>query len=119
VPRFIDIEKKHEVKQLQMTQIPQETQIMFQPDAPVTVVSARLGFFGFSRDFGIWENLRPNTGDEQKQAIWMWFNKSTWGPNNVKVDIWTRYGFRERFFAPDLPRQKNYRRISSSFAPTD
>lgn len=48
------------------------------PDAeqPIKAVSARLGFFGASRDFGIWHESRPKQSADQKDNIWLWFNKS-------------------------------------------
>ncbi len=45
-------------------------------DQPINAVAARLGYFGASRDFGIWYENRPKDSDEQKDNIWLWFNKS-------------------------------------------
>jgi hypothetical protein len=44
---------------------------------PVTIVVARFGSWGFSRDYGIWHDSRPDNNEEQRQALWMWFNKSS------------------------------------------
>lgn len=67
---------------------------------PVKVQIAAFGMFGGSRDFGIWENVRPTNGDEAKKSVWLWFNKSDLGPNTVRVDL-------ENFQRGHLPEQPN------------
>lgn len=55
--------------------------------SPVKVQVAAMGSFGGSRDFGIWENMRPSSGSDQKKTMWLWFNKSDLGPNKVRIDL--------------------------------
>lgn len=46
-----------------------------------------LGLFGFSRDYGIYNQKCPETRFERREKMWMWFNKSTSGPNQGRIDL--------------------------------
>eukprot|EP01038_Epipyxis_sp_PR26KG_P016831 gene16831-23045_t len=50
---------------------------------PVTAVIATLGYFGFSRDYGVWQNTYPSTNDDRQKEIWLWLNKSSVGNMGV------------------------------------
>eukprot|EP01031_Cornospumella_fuschlensis_P043455 gene43455-53126_t len=56
---------------------------------PITVAVAAFGTFGGSRDFGIWEGKRPSGSSEQKNSVWLWFNKSDipGDARNVRIDL--------------------------------
>eukprot|EP01031_Cornospumella_fuschlensis_P044042 gene44042-53844_t len=72
------------------------------PDAnPVTVQIAPYGTWGGSRDFGIWQQQRPKDTTEQNDTVWLWFNKSTVGGGQVRIDL-------ENFVRghnPDFPKK--------------
>jgi hypothetical protein len=53
---------------------------------PVTFVSAALGFFGMSHDFGVWENEYPDKSKDRKEKIWLWFRKRPAG-NDFKINL--------------------------------
>jgi hypothetical protein len=54
---------------------------------PVNVQIAALGTWGGSRDFGVWEGVRPDNSDDANKAVWLWFNKSDISPNHVRIDL--------------------------------
>eukprot|EP00981_Chlorochromonas_danica_P004885 scaffold978_cov172-Ochromonas_danica.AAC.16 len=71
------------------------------PQNPITVQVAALGSWGSSRDYGIWENARPKTGDEASKTVWMWFNKSNITQTQVRIDL---ENFK-RGHIPDQPKK--------------
>ncbi|RYH17890.1 hypothetical protein EON65_27955 [archaeon] len=54
---------------------------------PISVEVAAYGTFGGCRDFGIWEGKRPTGSTEQKNSVWLWFNKSDLPGGNVRIDL--------------------------------
>lgn len=64
--------------------------LIIKPDpdvaAPIRAVTARLGFFGASRDLGVWDANEPDGMDLPKEKIWLWFNKSNTG-GIAKIDL--------------------------------
>jgi hypothetical protein len=53
---------------------------------PITFVSAALGFFGWSHDYGIWENEYPEKSSDRKEQIWLWFRKRKMGAD-FKINL--------------------------------
>lgn len=52
---------------------------------------ARLGTFGGSRDFGVWDGNDPESGKQNRDTMWLWLNKSDVGQNGpyrvVRIDV--------------------------------
>lgn len=51
--------------------------IMADPEIPTAakIVTAPLGYWGMSRDYGVWKDEYPGSYSEAKKKIWLWFNK--------------------------------------------
>ena len=49
-------------------------------------VSKRLGRF-WGRDFGVWKDTLPKSGEDQQEQIQLWFNKSDAGNNKGRIDL--------------------------------
>lgn len=57
------------------------------PIGQVDIAVSRLGYFGMSRDYGIWDKERPPATDDQKKTIWLWFNKSSLPNQEAQIDL--------------------------------
>jgi hypothetical protein len=68
----------------------------------VEIITARLGYFGNSRDYGIWDGFRPDNQKEANKKLWLWFNKG-------EVEKETRVELEN--FTRDDPNIKNKGRI--------
>ncbi len=67
-----------------------ETPKVITPDPPIDqpqlFVSARLGYWGWSHDFGVWNQDRPEKSEDQQETMWLWFRKRDAG-NCMRVNL--------------------------------
>ena len=80
------------------------TVIRADPDfaSPLEVVTKALGYWGMSRDFGVWEKEYPSSKEERTEKMWFWFNKCTSGQNTGRIDLETFEGRGEK---PEDPKK--------------
>lgn len=69
------------------------------PDAPKEIrrepdylttqefVTKRLGYWGMSRDFGVWDKEYPDNKNDRREKMWFWVNKSDDGNNKGRIDL--------------------------------
>ena len=67
--------------------VPKE--IRREPDYLTTqeFVTKRLGYWGMSRDFGVWDKEYPDNKNDRREKMWFWVNKSDDGNNKGRIDL--------------------------------
>jgi hypothetical protein len=70
---------------------PKQIQADPSPTEQCTFVTAKLGYWGFSHDHGIWRDQIPDNSGEKKEQMWMWFRKRQQGSDfKIQLENFTR-----------------------------
>lgn len=91
-----------------------------EPATCLDIVTAKLGFFGYTSDYGIWNRERPSNTNEQGRRLWLWMHQRSQEHVGRKFTVLSLENFR-RGNNPHGPGQILYAGLfqppSSSFIP--